>query len=61
MQSIKILAVPGTADSRRSRKWEEFCKPAGFVDGVGITRLRYAHAGCDLGRSGEAGPVAQMQ
>jgi hypothetical protein len=45
----------------RIRKWEEFCKPAGFVDDMGITRLRYAHAGCDLGRSGETGPVAQMQ
>ena len=45
----------------RIRKWEEFCKPTGFVDEMGITRLRYAHAGCDLGRSGEGGPVAQMQ
>jgi hypothetical protein len=43
------------------RKWEEFCKPTSFVDDMGITRLRYAHAGCDLGRSGEGGPVAQMQ
>jgi hypothetical protein len=42
----------------RIRKWEEFCKPAGFVDEMGITRLRYAHAGCDLGRNGD---VAQMQ
>jgi hypothetical protein len=42
----------------RIRKWEEFCKPTGFVDDMGITRLRYAHAGCDLGRNG---PVAQMQ
>jgi hypothetical protein len=101
MQSIKILAVPGTgvlrarampstcttttaipngsepasqkqigaAEDRlyqeqkeaRIRKWEEFCKPTGFVDDMGITRLRYAHAGCDLGRSGEGGPVAQVQ
>jgi hypothetical protein len=45
----------------RIRKWEEFCKPTGFVDDMGITRLRYAHAGCDLGRSGDGGPVAQMQ
>jgi hypothetical protein len=45
----------------RIRKWEEFCKPASFIDDMGITRLRYAHAGCDLGRSGEGGPVAQMQ
>jgi hypothetical protein len=45
----------------RIRKWEEFCKPTGYIDDMGITRLRYAHAGCDLGRSGEGGPVAQMQ
>lgn len=45
----------------RIRKWEEFCKPTGFVDDMGIRRLRYAHPGCDLGRSGEGGPVAQMQ
>jgi hypothetical protein len=45
----------------RIRKWEEFCKPAGFVDDMGITRLRYAHAGCDLGRSGDGGSIAQMQ
>ena len=44
----------------RIRKWEEFCKPTGFVDDMGITRLRYAHAGCDLGRSGD-GSLAQMQ
>ena len=49
------------AKEARIRKWEEFCKPAGFIDDMGITRLRYAHAGCDLGRSGEGGPVAQMQ
>jgi hypothetical protein len=45
----------------RIRKWEEFCKPTGFIDDMGITRLRYAHAGCDLGRSGDGGPVAQVQ
>jgi hypothetical protein len=45
----------------RIRKWEEFCKPTGFVDDMGITRLRYAHPGCDLGRNGEGGPVAQMR
>jgi hypothetical protein len=45
----------------RIRKWEEFCKPTGFVDDMGITRLRYAHAGCDLGRNGDGGSLAQMQ
>ncbi|WP_375413684.1 hypothetical protein [uncultured Bradyrhizobium sp.] len=46
----------------RIRKWEEFCKPTSFIDDMGITRLRYAKAGCDLGRSGEgSGPVAEMR
>ena len=49
------------AQEARIRKWEEFCKPTGFVDDMGITRLRYAHAGCDLGRNGDGGSLAQMQ
>jgi hypothetical protein len=49
------------AKEARIRKWEEFCKPTGFVDDMGITRLRYAHPGCDLGRSGDGGSLAQMQ
>jgi hypothetical protein len=48
------------AKEARIRKWEEFCKPTGFIDDMGITRLRYAHPGCDLGRSGD-GSLAQMQ
>jgi hypothetical protein len=48
------------AKEARIRKWEEFCKPTGYIDDMGITRVRYAHAGCDLGRSGD-GSVAQMQ
>lgn len=49
------------AKEARIRKWEEFCKPTGFVDDMGITRLRYAHAGCDLGRNGDGVSLAQMQ
>jgi hypothetical protein len=48
------------AREARIRKWEDYCKPASFIDEMGITRLRYAHAGCDLGRSGD-GSLAQMQ
>ena len=44
----------------RIRKWQDFCKPEGFIDEMGITRLRYAHPGCDLGRSSD-GPLAQAQ
>ena len=37
----------------RIRKWEDYCKPTGVIDKMGITRLRYAHEGCDLGRNGD--------
>jgi hypothetical protein len=45
----------------RIRKWEEFCKPSSFVDDMNITRLRYAHPGCDLGRNSDGGAVAQVR
>jgi hypothetical protein len=59
--SIVEGRLSGEAKEARIRRWEEFCKPTSFIDDMGITRLRYAHAGCDLGRSSESGPVAQMQ
>jgi hypothetical protein len=48
------------AKEARMRKWEAFCKPVGYIDDMGITRLRYAHPGCDLGRDSD-GTVAQVQ
>jgi hypothetical protein len=48
------------AKEARIRKWEDFCKPTGYVDDMGITRVRYAHPGCDLGRSSD-GSMAQAQ
>ena len=48
------------AKEARIRKWEEYCKPTGYIDDMGITRVRYAHPGCDLGRSGD-GSMAQVQ
>jgi hypothetical protein len=48
------------AKETRIRKWEEYCKPTGYIDNMGITRVRYAHPGCDLGRSGDDS-VAQVQ
>ena len=53
-------AADEAAKQERIKKWEAFCKPTGFIDDMGITRLRYAHAGCDLGRNGDGAPVAQM-
>jgi hypothetical protein len=49
------------AKEARIRKWEEFCKPAGYTDDMGITRVRYAKPGCDLGRSSESGSLAQAR
>jgi hypothetical protein len=48
------------AKEARIRKWEDYCKPTSYIDDMGITRVRYAHAGCDLGRSGD-GSLAQAQ
>jgi hypothetical protein len=45
----------------RIRKWEAYCKPSGTIDNMGITRLKYAHEGCDLGRNGEDAALAQMR
>lgn len=35
----------------RDRKWLAFCKPAIVVDQYGVSRNRYAHPGCEFGRS----------
>jgi hypothetical protein len=48
------------AKEARIRKWEDYCKPTGYIDDMGITLVRYAHPGCDLGRSGD-GSMAQAQ
>jgi hypothetical protein len=48
------------AKEARIGKWEDYCKPTGYIDDMGITRVRYAHPGCDLGRSGD-GSMAQAQ
>jgi hypothetical protein len=45
----------------REHQWEEFCKPTGVVDKFGITRLQYAHQGCEFGISEDTGSFAQMK
>jgi hypothetical protein len=45
----------------RDRKWEEFCKPARSVDKFGITRLHYAHSGCEFGITEESSSFAEMR
>lgn len=36
---------------REDEKWFAFCKPVGAPDSLGVIRLRYAHEGCEFGRS----------
>jgi hypothetical protein len=45
----------------RDRQWEAYCKPTGVVDKFGITRLQYAHQGCEFGISEDTGSFAQMK
>lgn len=35
----------------RDAKWLEFCQPKRTVDELGMTRLVYAHPGCEHGRT----------
>jgi hypothetical protein len=35
----------------QDRKWEAFCKPEKHTDNLGMTRMVYAHPGCDVGRA----------
>jgi hypothetical protein len=35
----------------RDRKWMKFCKPVPMTDRYGVTRLAYAHSGCEYGRT----------
>jgi hypothetical protein len=46
---INVRPEPGAED--RIRKWEEFCRPVGLVDSLGVTRYMYAEYGCEFGRS----------
>jgi hypothetical protein len=45
----------------RDRRWEAFCKPTGVVDKFGVTRLQYAHRGCEFGISEDIESFAQMK
>jgi hypothetical protein len=33
------------------RKWEAYCRPTRHIEEFGVTRLHYAHEGCEFGRS----------
>jgi hypothetical protein len=37
--------------AERAAKWESFCKPTPVVGDDGLTRIKYAHKNCDIGRA----------
>lgn len=36
--------------NRQIAEWEDFCKPVGKPDSLGMIRLTYANPGCEYGR-----------
>lgn len=46
----KVIYLP-PGDPARIIRWENFCKPTGEIDAEGVTRMRYAHPGCEHGRT----------
>lgn len=38
-------------ENERIEKWEAYCQPTGKIDEFGVTRLSYAHKGCEFGIS----------
>jgi hypothetical protein len=54
-----VRIVPQPADpaeqaeaTTRDRRWVEYCKPFVVQDRYGVSRYRYAHAGCEFGAVG---------
>lgn len=52
----KIIHIPEptTPEAKQARdeaiaRWTDHCKPVGRKDAFGITRLTYAHPGCEFG------------
>jgi len=53
-----VRIVPAAADpaeqaGARDRRWVEYCKPVVVQDRYGVSRYRYAHAGCEFGAVGD--------
>ena len=47
----KLTAEEAAAQEREAVKWEAFCHPVKVPDDEGVIHLRYAHKGCEFGRS----------
>jgi len=58
--SGNFTAKRGFVASIPSRqRWNAFCNPTEYVDAHGVTRLRYAHDGCEYGPGHLATPTTQ--
>jgi hypothetical protein len=60
--SFEVLGMPGAGakiinippheiDADKDQAWVAFCKPTIEVDKYGVERYRYAHEGCEFGRT----------
>ena len=47
----KIIHMPNPARNP-SRPWLDYCQPQEYIDHYGVTRMRYAKAGCEFGITG---------
>lgn len=50
-EPVELTEEERAAQEAEFQKWTAFCRPVGHQDEYGVTRLAYAHKGCDLGRS----------
>ena len=47
----RIITLPSQEGSPRDKAWEAFCQPREERGEHGIIYLRYAHVGCEYGRT----------
>lgn len=47
---VHVLPPMSAEQEAAVKVWEAFCKPVGTLDKYGVTRLSYAHEGCEFGR-----------
>jgi hypothetical protein len=57
-QGSVVLRVESREGSARDRAWVRYCQPTERTDSLGVTRLSYAHAGCE---HGAIGPVTTSE
>lgn len=50
-EPITLTAEENAALDREHEKWLAFCQPVKVPDDEGVIHLRYAHKGCEFGRT----------